>query len=94
VDQQLLDYDEFLAEINDRLQPVQDLIKGNYDQHHQELKFAEGDWIWLHLPPLGCHANRQGTREAHSQVLWVVLGAGPHRPYCIQVGVVTQVMHP
>jgi hypothetical protein len=34
VDQQLLDCDEFLAEIKDRMLHVQDLIKGNYDQHH------------------------------------------------------------
>jgi hypothetical protein len=25
--------------------------------------------------PLGCHANRQGMRQGHFQVLWVILGA-------------------
>jgi hypothetical protein len=51
VDQQLLDYDEFLAEIKDWMLHAQDLIKGNYDQHHQELEFAEVDWVWLRLHP-------------------------------------------
>jgi hypothetical protein len=49
VDQQLLDRDEFLAKIKDRLQHAQDLMKGNYDQHHQEAEFTEGDWVWLCL---------------------------------------------
>jgi hypothetical protein len=48
VDQQLLDCNEFLAEIKDRLQHAQDLMKGTYDQHHRELEFA-GDWVWLCL---------------------------------------------
>jgi hypothetical protein len=46
MDEQLL---EFLAEIKDRLQHAQDLMKGTYDQHHRELEFAEGDWVWLRL---------------------------------------------
>jgi hypothetical protein len=49
VAQQLLDCDKFLAEIKDRLQHAQDLMKVNYDQHHRELEFAEGDWVWLRL---------------------------------------------
>jgi hypothetical protein len=22
-------------------------MKGKYDQHHRELAFAEGNWVWL-----------------------------------------------
>jgi hypothetical protein len=49
VDQQLLERDEFLAKIKDQLHHAQDLMKGNYDQHHQELAFVEGDWVWVCL---------------------------------------------
>jgi hypothetical protein len=49
VDQQLVERDGFLVEIKDRLHHVQELMKGNYDQHHCELTFEEGDWVWLRL---------------------------------------------
>jgi hypothetical protein len=39
--------------------------------------------------PLGCQADRQGMREACSQVLRVVSGVGPHPPCCLQVGAAT-----
>jgi hypothetical protein len=34
MDQQLMDHDELQVEIKNQLQHAQDLIKGNYDQHH------------------------------------------------------------
>jgi DnaJ-domain-containing protein 1 len=42
VDQQLMDHDEFLVQIKDQLQHAHDLMKGTYDQHHQEFEFAGG----------------------------------------------------
>ena len=40
---QLVDRDEFLLEIKDRLLHAQEMMKGNYDQHHRELEFQVGD---------------------------------------------------
>jgi hypothetical protein len=74
--------DEFLAEIKDRLQHAQDLMKDNYDQHHRELEFV-GDWVWLRL-----HHCLAAT------LTYTVLGASPHWPCCLQVGTATQVPHP
>jgi hypothetical protein len=41
VDQQLLDRDEFLAEIKDRMQHAQDLMKHHYDPHHESWNLKE-----------------------------------------------------
>jgi hypothetical protein len=49
VDQQLVDRDEFLGEIKNRLLHAQELMKGTYDHNQRELEFKEGDWVWLRL---------------------------------------------
>jgi hypothetical protein len=49
VEQQLLEREEFLLEIKERLLHAQVMIKGNYDKHHHEVDFQVGDWVWLCL---------------------------------------------
>ena len=49
MDKQLKDRDEFLAEIHDRLQLAQDVMKVAHDQSRWELEFAVGEWAWLRL---------------------------------------------
>jgi hypothetical protein len=74
VDQQLIDRDEFLVEIRDRLEQVQQVYKQFYDKKHRELVFSVGDWVWLcliHRPVAG----RQRAQQAWAQVLWPLLCA-------------------
>jgi hypothetical protein len=47
--QQLQDRDEFLLEIQERLEQAQQRYKGFYDHKHREVEFAVGDWVWLRL---------------------------------------------
>ncbi|WVZ84215.1 LOW QUALITY PROTEIN: hypothetical protein U9M48_031269 [Paspalum notatum var. saurae] len=49
VDQQLRDRDEFLAEILDRLEQVQQYQKAQHDRRHREVSFTLGQWVWLWL---------------------------------------------
>lgn len=49
VEQQLLDCDEFLAEVRDRLEQAQQYAKVQYDKKHRELSFEVGQWVWLCL---------------------------------------------
>lgn len=45
----LLDRDEFLAEVRDRLEQAQQHYKAVYDRRHRPLEFAPGQWVWLPL---------------------------------------------
>jgi len=47
--QQLLERDEFIAEIRDRLEQAQQYAKVQYDKKHRELSFEVGQWVWLRL---------------------------------------------
>jgi len=49
VEQQMLERDEFLAEVHDRLEQAQQYAKHQYDKKHRELSFAPGQWVWLRL---------------------------------------------
>jgi len=49
VEQQMLEMDEFLAEIKDRLEQAQQYSKQQYDKKHRELSFEVGQWVWLRL---------------------------------------------
>jgi hypothetical protein len=49
VEHQLRDRDIFLSEIKDRLLQAQTIMKTAHDEHHRQLHFAVGDWVWLHL---------------------------------------------
>jgi hypothetical protein len=49
VDQQLLERDEFLADIKERLLQAQATMKQQYDGHHRDIEFAVGQWVWLRL---------------------------------------------
>jgi len=49
VEQQLLERDEFIAEIRDRLEQAQQYAKVQYDKKHRELSFEVGQWVWLRL---------------------------------------------
>jgi hypothetical protein len=35
--------------VRERLLRFQQHAKRYYDDHHRELEFAVGDWVWLHL---------------------------------------------
>jgi hypothetical protein len=45
----MLEHDEFLMEIRERLEQAQQHYKMYYDRGHRELEFEEGQWVWLHL---------------------------------------------
>uniref|UniRef100_A0A0A9ANA4 Uncharacterized protein n=1 Tax=Arundo donax TaxID=35708 RepID=A0A0A9ANA4_ARUDO len=49
VEQRLLERDEFLAEIRDRLEQAQQYAKHQHDRHHREVSFAIGQWVWVQL---------------------------------------------
>jgi hypothetical protein len=50
VDKQLIERDEFLTEIKERLIQSQVTMKSYQDQKRREVVFQEGDWVWLKLP--------------------------------------------
>jgi len=49
VEQQMLERDEFLVEIRDRLEQAQQFAKQQYDKTHRLVVFKVGDWVWLRL---------------------------------------------
>lgn len=49
VDNLLLDRDNFLADVRDRLLQAQAYAKCHYDAHHLPLEFNIDDWVWLRL---------------------------------------------
>jgi hypothetical protein len=49
VDGLLAEREEFLTEVRTRLTQAQEYARKYYDAHHRDLKFQEGDWVWLRL---------------------------------------------
>jgi hypothetical protein len=49
VHQELVDHDEFLAEIRERLKLAQQCYKSYYDRGHRDMEFEVGQWVWLRL---------------------------------------------
>ena len=49
VDALLQDHDAFIADVRNRLLQAQAYAKKHYDNHHRELEFAVGDWVWLRI---------------------------------------------
>jgi hypothetical protein len=49
VQTQMTSWDEFLAEIKERLEQAQQHYKKFYDARHREVEFAVGQWVWLCL---------------------------------------------
>jgi len=49
VEQQLLERDEFLAEVRDWLEQAHQYAKVQYDRKHRELSFEVVQWVWLRL---------------------------------------------
>jgi hypothetical protein len=49
VDTQLCKQDEFLMEVRDRLEQVQQYYKHYYDHKHRPSEFTTGNWVWLRL---------------------------------------------
>lgn len=49
VERALLDRDEFLAEVRDRLEQAQQHYKVVYDLRHRPLEFGPWQWVWLRL---------------------------------------------
>jgi hypothetical protein len=47
VHRQLLVRDEFLTEIRDWLEQAQQRYKFFYDEHHRDIMFMVGQWVWL-----------------------------------------------
>ena len=45
----MLERDEFMAKIRDRLEQAQQYSKQQYDKKHRELSFEVGQWVWLRL---------------------------------------------
>jgi hypothetical protein len=46
---QMMERAEFLLEVRERLEQVQQHHKAFYDRHHRPLEFTVGQWVWLHL---------------------------------------------
>lgn len=49
VDNQLVEQDEFLSEIRERLLQAQNYMKEHYDKTHRDVEFQVGQWVWLRL---------------------------------------------
>jgi hypothetical protein len=49
LDKQLLQRDEFLGEVRERLLLAQDYMKASYEKAHRAVQFAVGDWVLLRL---------------------------------------------
>jgi hypothetical protein len=49
VNQQLLERDEFIREVCERLEQAQQYYKGAYNKKHRDVQFVEGKWVWLRL---------------------------------------------
>ncbi|KAJ1262461.1 hypothetical protein BS78_09G109400 [Paspalum vaginatum] len=49
VDDMLQARDNFLAEVGDCLQQAQQYAKCWYDEHHRDVEFEVGAWVWLRL---------------------------------------------
>jgi hypothetical protein len=49
VQQQLLERDEFLLEVRDRLKQAQSYHKAAYDKKHRDVEFMVGQWVWVKL---------------------------------------------
>ena len=49
VEKAMLDRDEFLAEVRDRLEQAQQHYKAVYDRRHRPVHYAPGQWVWLRL---------------------------------------------
>lgn len=47
VESQMVQRDEFVAEIRERLLQAQALMKNQYDERHRDVEFSVGDWVWL-----------------------------------------------
>ena len=45
----MLERDEFMAKIRDRLEQARQYSKQQYDKKHRELSFEVGQWVWLRL---------------------------------------------
>ena len=57
----MLERDEFLAEIKDRLEQAQQQAKSQYDKTHRHVEFQVGDWVlWrlLHRPTASLNDTR------------------------------------
>jgi len=55
--------DELLADARARLEQAQSIYKRAYDQHHRDVHFAVGDWVWLrlrHRTPASLHGVTKG----------------------------------
>jgi hypothetical protein len=46
---QVMERDEFLVEIKDRLEQAQQYYKLHYNRKHREVEFQVGPWVWLRL---------------------------------------------
>jgi hypothetical protein len=49
VQAQMQHRDEFLQEVQERLEQAQQQYKHFYDRKHQEVTFTIGQWVWLRL---------------------------------------------
>jgi hypothetical protein len=49
VERQIIDRDQFLLDIRERLLQAAQQFKHYYDDKHQALSFDVGEWAWLHL---------------------------------------------
>jgi hypothetical protein len=49
VHQHLIEHDEFLAEIWERLELAQQMYKAYYNRNHCDAEYQVGQWVWLRL---------------------------------------------
>lgn len=65
VDQQLMQRDEFLAEVRERLLQAQDYMKTAHDKNHRDLSYDVSEWAWLRLH----HRSAAGiTDKTHAKL--------------------------
>lgn len=65
VDQALINRDEMLETIRQRLSQAQHHMKAVYDQGHRDLEFELGSWVWLRIHP---YHQKTVTGQKHSKL--------------------------
>jgi hypothetical protein len=77
VDDLLKDREIFLSDVRERLLQAQAYAKRHYDEHHRELEFQVGDWVWLRLfTQPGTSTSWQQEEQTGSKICRSVSGAG------------------
>ena len=72
VDTQLLEPDEFLSDVRERLIQAHVTMKAYHDKKRRPLEFVVGEWVWLRLAAHNCWSQHSSSIQAWTQVFLAV----------------------